>query len=55
MLKINLKKNEDRRIRSGHLWVFSNEINKIVGNPENGDLVEVYDSKDQFLGSGFYQ
>ena len=21
-----LKKNEDRRLRSGHLWVFSNEI-----------------------------
>lgn len=54
MLKINLKTNEDRRIRSGHLWVFSNEINKLVGNPENGDLVEVYDSKNQLLGSGFY-
>ncbi len=54
MLKINLKSNEDRRIRSGHLWVFSNEINKVVGYPENGDLVEVYDSKDQLLGSGFF-
>lgn len=54
MSKILLKKNEDKRIRSGHLWVFSNEIEKIIDNPGNGDLVEVYDSKEQFLGSGFY-
>jgi 23S rRNA (cytosine1962-C5)-methyltransferase len=54
MLKIILKKNEDKRIRNGHLWVFSNEIEKIIGEPGNGDLVEIYDSKEQFLSSGFY-
>ena len=54
MLKIFLKKNEEKRIRNGHLWVFSNEIEKIIGEPGNGDLVEVYDSKEQLLGSGFY-
>ncbi len=54
MNKITLKKNEERRIISGHLWVFSNEIHKIDGEPENGDLVEVYDSKNNLLGSGFY-
>ena len=26
MKSLTLKKNEDRRIRAGHLWVFSNEI-----------------------------
>ena len=54
MLKIFLKKNEEKRIRNGHLWVFSNEIEEIIGEPGNGDLVEVYDSKEQLLGSGFY-
>ena len=54
MLKISLKKNEEKRIRNGHLWVFSNEIEKIIGEPGNGDLGEVYDSKEQLLGSGFY-
>jgi 23S rRNA (cytosine1962-C5)-methyltransferase len=54
MAIIVLKKNEDKRIRSGHLWVFSNEIEKLNDNPENGELVEVLDSKEQFLGSGFY-
>ncbi len=52
--KIHLKKNEERRIRSGHLWIFSNEIGSIEGSPENGDLIEAYDSRDNFLGSGFY-
>jgi len=54
MLKIFLKKNEEKRIRNGHLWVFSNEIEEIIGEPGNGDLVEVYDSKEQLLGLGFY-
>ncbi len=54
MSKISLRKNEDKRIRSGHLWIFSNEIDKISCSPSNGDLVEIYDFKDQFLGTGFY-
>ncbi len=53
-VKIYLKKNEERRIKIGHLWVFSNEITDVDGNPENGDLVEVFDSKKNFLGTGFY-
>ncbi len=52
--KIILKKNEDRRIKSGHLWVFSNEIDKAEGNIENGDIVEIYDSQEEYLGVGFY-
>ncbi len=51
---IHLKKNEERRIKSGHLWIFSNEIQKIEEVPENGDLVEIYDSKNELLGCGFY-
>jgi 23S rRNA (cytosine1962-C5)-methyltransferase len=52
--KIHLKKNEERRINSGHLWVFSNEVGSIEGNPENGDIVDAYDSKNNLLGTGFY-
>ena len=52
--KIYLKKNEEKRIRSGHLWVFSNEIISTEGEPQNGDLVEIYDSKLNLLGTGFY-
>lgn len=51
---IHLKKNEEKRIISGHLWVFSNEIGNIEGEPGNGDLVEIYDSRTKLLGCGFY-
>ncbi|HKB87346.1 MAG TPA: class I SAM-dependent rRNA methyltransferase [Ignavibacteriaceae bacterium] len=52
--KIYLKKNEERRIKAGHLWVFSNEIAGTEGDPQNGDLTEVYDYKKYLTGTGFY-
>jgi 23S rRNA (cytosine1962-C5)-methyltransferase len=56
--KIILKKNEERRIKRGHLWVFSNEIDKIEQSEENraknGELVDVYDFRGGFIAKGFY-
>jgi 23S rRNA (cytosine1962-C5)-methyltransferase len=52
--KLFLKRHEDRRIKDGHQWIFSNEIDGINGTAENGDLVDVYDSIENFLGTGFY-
>ena len=54
MVNVYLKKNEDRRIKAGHLWVFSNEIEKFPAQAENGDLAEVYNQKGEFLGTGFF-
>ena len=54
MAKVFLKKNEDKRIRQGHLWVFSNEIAKVEGSVENGEITGLYDSLGSPLGSGFY-
>jgi len=52
--KIFLKKFEDNRLKNGHLWVFSNEVQTIDGSPENGDIIEVCNSKGDHIGSGFY-
>ena len=53
---IYLKKNEDRRIRGGHLWVFSNEID-VVKSPFSqlpaGQWVELYSQSQQFIGIGY--
>lgn len=49
-----LKKNEDSRIRRGHLWVFSNEVKEVRGEPEVGDIVELRDHSGKFLGLGLY-
>jgi len=51
-----LKKHEDKRLRQGHLWVFSNEIDT-KRNPleqfEAGDLVVVNDSGGKALGVAY--
>ncbi len=54
MTQIFLKRNEDKRIKSGHLWIFNNEIEILPQDAENGDLVEIYSAKKEFLGTGFY-
>jgi len=51
---VKLKPKEDKRILSGHLWVFSNEIASVAGAPQLGDVVEVRNKSDQRIGYGFY-
>ncbi len=51
---IILKKNEDRRLVHGHQWIFSNEIQRITGEPKSGDVVEILRSDGKSLGIGFY-
>jgi len=52
--QVTLKNKEDRRIASGHPWVFSNEIRDVKGAPAVGDIVEVLASSGLTLGIGFY-
>jgi 23S rRNA (cytosine1962-C5)-methyltransferase len=52
--KVILRKNEERRVQQGHLWIFSNEIVKVEGEASNGDVVQVYDARNNFVGCGFY-
>jgi 23S rRNA (cytosine1962-C5)-methyltransferase len=52
MNKVILRKKEENRALAGHLWVFSNEIDHVEGEIANGDLVEVFSSRKQFIGIG---
>lgn len=54
MGEIVLKPKEDRRIRAGHLWVFSNEISEVRELGENGDPVDVLSDRGKFLGRAYY-
>ncbi len=54
MKKIILKKNEEKRIKFGHQWIFSNEIKDVFDKPQSGDIVECYDFSNNFIGLGFY-
>lgn len=53
--KIILKSGKDQSMLRFHPWVFSGAIKKIKGLVSDGDLVEVFDNKDTFLGIGHYQ
>ena len=54
MLQVFLKRGEDKRIRSGHPWIFSNEIGELRGDKDPGAAVEVCDSEGRFIGTGFF-
>ena len=54
MLSITLKKNEDRRIKAGHPWVFSNEIANIQGERVSGVAAELFDAGGGLIGCGYY-
>ena len=54
-VKIILKSGKDQSVRRYHPWIFSGAIKKIYGEPAEGDVVEVYDNKDEFLAVGHYQ
>ncbi|MGA2624539.1 MAG: class I SAM-dependent rRNA methyltransferase [Bacteroidota bacterium] len=51
---VRLKKNEERRIASGHLWAFSNEVQEVEGEPLAGDVVALETYSGKLLGIGFY-
>ncbi|MCG0274815.1 MAG: class I SAM-dependent rRNA methyltransferase [Thermosediminibacteraceae bacterium] len=42
-----------KRIEKGHPWVYKTEIEKIEGDFNPGDIVEVYDHKGKFIGKGY--
>lgn len=53
MAKVWIKKGEGRSFKAGGLWIYDNEIDRIEGNFENGDIVEAVDFDGYFLGKGF--
>jgi 23S rRNA (cytosine1962-C5)-methyltransferase len=52
--RLLLDRNQDRRVRGGHPWIFSNEVGTIEGSAVDGGLVEVADSRGAYLGIAYY-
>ncbi len=53
---LRLKKHEDRRLRAGHVWIYSNEVDT-AATPltafEAGDAVEIQSVDGKTLGTGY--
>ena len=50
---VKVKKGEARSLKAGGLWIYDNEIDRIEGEFENGDMVFVEDFDGYPLGHGF--
>jgi 23S rRNA (cytosine1962-C5)-methyltransferase len=53
---IQLKRNEDRRLKAGHLWIYSNEINTAVTPLKQfpmGEQVRVFSHEKKLLGTAY--
>jgi 23S rRNA (cytosine1962-C5)-methyltransferase len=49
-----LKPGEADRVVAGHPWVYHGEISRLTAQPADGDLVQVKDHRQRFLGVGFF-
>lgn len=51
--KVTVTKKCEKFIKSGHIWVYGDEILSVSNPYENGDIVDVCTDKDRYLGSGY--
>ena len=51
--RVVLRRGGTHRVEEGHPWIFQSEIDYIDGEFEPGDIVDVYSSRQYFIGRGF--
>ena len=51
--KVMITPKAERSIKSGHPWIYGEEIRKTDGVPQNGGLVDVF-AGNAYMGTGFY-
>lgn len=53
--KVYLKPGKEESLKRFHPWVFSGAIARVEGEPEEGEVVNVYTSKKEFIACGHFQ
>ncbi len=53
MSSVYLKRKIAPRVANGHPWVFANEVDRIEGEVNGGDVVELYGHDKKFIGKGY--
>ena len=51
--KAVLRKGQGREFKAGGAWIYDNEIDRVEGSFENGDIIELNDFDGFFIGYGF--
>lgn len=52
--RITVNQKAEKLLKSGHIWVYGEEILQRSEDVMNGDIVDVFSNKNKYLGSGFY-
>lgn len=55
MYKVYLKPGKEESLKRFHPWVFSGAIARFDGEPEEGDVVEIFTAKKEFIAKGHFQ
>ncbi|MGN1341048.1 MAG: class I SAM-dependent rRNA methyltransferase [Oscillospiraceae bacterium] len=51
--KATITEKGEKALRSGHPWVYADEVTNIAGQYENGGLMDVLSRKGRYLGTGY--
>ena len=54
MKKVTLKPAKEKSLLRKHPWVFSGAIKNVEDETKDGDIVEIYSNKDNYLATGHY-
>jgi 23S rRNA (cytosine1962-C5)-methyltransferase len=54
MPSVTLKKSRDKVLERKHPWIFSGAIEKIEGQPSNGETVQIFTSNKKLVGYGSF-
>lgn len=52
--QVILKKDREKSVLNRHPWLYSGAISRVEGNPANGDVVDVWNSRARFVARGVY-
>lgn len=50
---VYLAKGRQARVEAGHPWIYQTEIERLAGDCQDGEIVEVLDHRGRFLGLGY--
>lgn len=50
---VTVNKKAERSVLGGHPWIYDTQLCQVIGNPENGAVVDVTTEGGKYLGTGF--
>jgi 23S rRNA (cytosine1962-C5)-methyltransferase len=53
MSQVYLRRKINPRVVNGHSWIFNNEVEKVDGEVQGGEIVEVFTHDKKFVGKGY--